>query len=228
MMTDQTAFDWLEEFVDDADYVDVPPSIVPDAVWPSNNPMGIPVLDLQMCAPTVIAPLVGWGAKTSRLTRRQGGTMHFYTEDYRFEALWTNPAPVPYSGVVAAIEPNFSIYDDMPEAVAIWHVYRKRWIARWWQWMGLQVIVDLNVSERHANINRLGVPAGWTTFATRGYTERLDAMEREYAIAQEIAAGKTVNFVVYGGGKQVRARVEEHGWLWVPEQRDVWKGRWNG
>jgi hypothetical protein len=145
------------------------------------------------------------------------GTWLFYTEDARYEALWTDPTPVLNTQAMAAVEPNFSAYSNMPPAVALWQIYRKRWIARWWQSFGLRIWVDLNVAVNHAGLNRLGVPHGWRAFATRGYTARLDATHAEYETACEIAGDATPLFLVYGGGKAVREECQRMGWLWVDE-----------
>lgn len=196
---------------------------VPDAVWPTDNEWGVPLLDIKLQADAVDQPFLAWGAKGSRLTKQHGGTYHFYTEDYRFEALWADPAPVVESGVITVVEPNFSVYENMPRAVTLWQIYRKRWIARFWQAHGLRVLVDLNVAESHADLNLLGVPDGWKAFCTRGYTERLDATDREFEIAQCKAGDVTPFFVVYGGGRAVKTHCQERGWLWIMEQRDVAK-----
>lgn len=191
---------------------------VPDAVWPTDNGWGVPTLDLKLQALAFDQPAAIWG-QVSRKTR-MNGTWLFYTEDGRYEALWADPSPVLNTGAVAAVEPNYSCYSNMPGAVALWQVYRKRWIARWWQSYGLRVWVDLNVATNHAEINRLGIPHGWRAFATRGYTDRLDATRAEYELACEIAGDASPLFLVYGGGKAVKAECMANGWLWMAEDMD--------
>ena len=68
---------------------------VPDAVWPTDNDWGVPLLDINLQAKAVDLPFKGWGS-IKRKARMQG-TWHFYTEDYRFEALWRDPSPVAYT-----------------------------------------------------------------------------------------------------------------------------------
>ena len=192
---------------------------VPDAVWPSDNDLGVPLLDIKLQATAFDQPAALWGAAQSRRAR-MNGTWLFYTEDYRYEALWADPSAVLNSGAVAAVEPNFSAYSNMPPAVALWQIYRKRWIARWWQSYGLRIWADLNVATVHAGLNRLGIPSGWKAFATRGYSARIDATHEEYAIACEIAGDATPLFLVYGGGQAVKDEARRNGWLWVPEDMD--------
>lgn len=197
---------------------------VPDALWPSDNDFGVPLLDINMQADSIDQPTAIWGVSDRKA--RMNGTWLFYTEDYRYEVLWVDPSPVLNTGAMAAVEPNFSAYSNMPPAVALWQIYRKRWIARWWQSQGLRIIVDLNVASNHYELNQLGIPAGWRTFATRGYSSRIDEMHMEFEQAQSIA-GEAVTplFVVYGGGKDVKAECQRSGWLWIPEVVDVRRGR---
>jgi len=198
-------------------------SDVPDAVWPTDNDLGIPLLDIKMQADAFDQPWGIWGSLARSSTLK--GTWLFYTEDERFEALWADPSPILNTKCVNAVEPNFSCYENMPPAVAIWQVYRKRWIARWWQQFGIRIFADLNVAENHYSVNRLGIPKGWRSFATRGYSERIAQTEKEYQQACEIAAGATPLFLCYGGGKAVKEACLSNGWLWIPEAMDIRHGK---
>jgi hypothetical protein len=196
----------------------------PDALWPSDNPMGIPSLLLSMQADALDLPLVIWGSITR--PKRMRGTWGFYTDDRRFEALWKNPSVLLQTECVTAIEPNFSVYSQTPPAVANWQIYRKRWMARYWQSKGVRVFVDLNVNRAFAEDNLVGVPAGWTAFATRGYAERIDDLCFEYGLAQGVAGKRDgVLFVVYGGGKMVKNFCMDNGLIHVSEQQDGYKTR---
>lgn len=190
---------------------------IPSALWPSDNVYGIPVLDVERQADIVDAPVSRWGRETRK--SRMRGTWHFYTDDYRFSALWARPQHLTNSGCVAAIECNFSVHAQTPRAVAIYRTFQKRYLARLWQAHGVRIVVDLNVAAEHAETNLLGVPPGWRSYATRGAVERLDDLEREYASAAE-RAGCAPTFLVYGGGKAVRAVCERRGWIWIPEEAD--------
>jgi len=191
---------------------------VPDAVWPSDNDWGVPLLDINLQASALDLPFETWGA--SERKRRMPGTWHFYTEDYRYEALWRDPSPILNTQCVNIVEPNWSCYIQMPPAVALWQIYRKRWMARWWQSYGVRVFADLNVAEVHYSLNLLGIPKGWKAWATRGYTERMSSTEKEYQMAVEHAGTPSILFVVYGGGKQVKQMCQSNGWLYFGEQED--------
>lgn len=193
---------------------------MPDCLFPSNNEYGIPTLDLSMCAEYCDLPVIGWG--TQRRTDKMNGTWHFYVDDYRFNALWTKPDKLIATGCINLIEPNFSVYQQTPKALSIWQVYRKRWLSRYWQRNGIKIIVDMNVNKDYQDINIMGVPDGWYSFATRGYTDRWKDVIREYKTAGEIAGdnvGKLM-FLVYGGGKTIKKLCGDNNLVWIPEQED--------
>lgn len=197
---------------------------VPDALWPTDNDYEIPLLDITMQADAVDLPVEMWGA--SKRKRRMNGTWLFYIEDYRFQALWDDPTPVVNTGCVTVAEPNFSCYRDMPLPVGLWAIYRKRWLGRYWQSLGKRLFVDLNVNEKFYDLNMMGVPQGWKAYTTRGYSDRVELTRHEYEMAQERAGSESILFVVYGGGQAVQAEAKRNGWIWIPEQQDVAKGRY--
>jgi hypothetical protein len=196
------------------------PDYVPDAIFPSDNEFEVPSLDVKLQARHVELPLHKWGdtARTARLT----GTYHFYTDDYKFNAIWADPNKIVSSGVGAIVEPNCSTNDQMPTAVGLFRIYQKRWIARYVQSFGIRVFVDLNVSDKFRAHNMLGVPKGWTAYATRGLDGSLHAVERDYELARE-HAGADPLFLVVGGSRVTKELCATRGWHFVPElmhQRD--------
>ncbi len=194
---------------------------VPDALFPSDNEWGVPTLDLALQATSLDLPVVGWGSKRGgRKLNLAGGTWHFYVDDYRFDVLWADPTPVVNGHCRNVIEPNFTVTAQLPAAYALWQVYRKRWLARFWQEYGVRVIVDLNFPGNMQHLNLLGVPAGWAAFATHGYVDRLADLEAEWATGRGVAGRDDFLFVVYGGGKAVKAMCQERGWVHIIEDRD--------
>jgi hypothetical protein len=149
------------------------------------------------------------------------GTWHFYTDDYRFNALLKDPAPVVATGCVTAIELNITLTDQMPVAVGLYRIYQKRWTSCFWQSKGVRIFVDLNVPAKFRAYNMLGVPQGWRAYATRGYTRRLDETVKEWEKACAWAGSDDVLFLVYGGGGQVQQLCMDRRWLWVPERADL-------
>lgn len=152
------------------------------------------------------------------------GTYHFYTDDYKFSALWDDPTPILNSGCINVVEPNFSTNSMMPRAAVAWGVYRKRWMARYWQSQGVRVFVDLNVEDEFADLNWLGIPPGWRAYATRGYARHLDSLRTQYERACERGGGAAL-FVVVGGGAVIEGECRSRGWLYIPEYIHVAEGR---
>jgi len=213
------------EYEEEAGGVDVPLLHgVPDTIWPSDNDYGIPVLSLERQADAFDLPIETWGAKGRS---RAAGTYHFYTEDGRFSALWSKPNQPIDAGVVNLVEPNYSLYKDFPVAVAIYRTYQKRWLARYWQSQGARIFVDMNVHPSYHAVNLLGVPDGWTAYATRGYSDRLELTEGEMRAARARAGVDDILFMVYGGGAKVKQWCQDNGAVWVAEDMDRAKGRYS-
>lgn len=205
---------------------------VPDAIWPTNNAWGVPVLDLALQADAVEFPVTVWGSQGQSKPMR--GTWVFYAPDESFDHVWANPAKLLPSGAPCYVEPNWSTADQTPFAVALWSLYRRRWISRYLQSQGRRVFVDLNVHhgllEPHeatagAIPAFLGVPRGWKSYATRAHANRPEMLDAEYAAACSHADGNTVLFLVYGGGARVEQLARERGWVWVPERAAIAHGK---
>lgn len=190
---------------------------VPDALFPTDNKWGVPVLDPALQADAVDLPVNVWGAVGRK--SRMRGTYHFYTDDYRFEGLWRDPSAIVNSKCVNVVEPNFSTNPQMPRAVVLWHVYRKRWLARYWQSCGIRVFVDLGIAEIFEDINLLGIPAGWRAYAC--YMRQGDyepgALMHFVEVARQRAGQDSFLLLVVGGEDEVQAICREHPQcVWVP------------
>ena len=70
--------------------------------------------------------------------------VHFYIDDYRFRAVWSDPDKyIPaLRKFKLVIEPEFSFYDDFPLALKIHALYRRRWLAAYWQKHGINVVAN--------------------------------------------------------------------------------------
>lgn len=191
-----------ETVVDEKKAKDKTPKWVPDCLFPSNNEYDIPTLLHPKKNLYVELPFKPWGADAR--TKTGIGTYHFYVDDYRFEAIWDDPSKIIQSGCKAIVEPNLSLYETTPTSYGIFLIYKKRWIARFLQDYNIDVFVDLNVTEKFMPYNILGVPDGYNAFFTRGYDNRLKALQMEFDIAREISGLDQPNFIVYGGSKKVK------------------------
>ena len=73
----------------------------------------------------------------------------FYTEDKRFEPIWSNPTgylSIFYNkGVRKCIQPDFSVYYTDPLAMQIFNIYRNFYLARLMQSIGIRIIPNLTL-----------------------------------------------------------------------------------
>lgn len=185
---------------------------VKDILYPSDNIYDIPCLRLDRQAGQLELPFVPYG--TGRRNKRVS-TLHFYVDDYRFNALWKNPAKIFDNNPAAAVEPNYSLFDTTPLAFGLQFIYQKRWMARYWQENGIRIYVDLNVSSKFFDYNRMGVPNGWNAFATRGALGGLELLKAKFNQARQISGLDSPNLIVYGGGKEVHEFCCQHSLLYV-------------
>ena len=186
-----------------------------DYIYPSDNQYEIPTLLSDNQPVHLELPFSPWGVES----RHKMGmtTYHFYVDDYRFEQLFKNPILLLTSGCRAIVEPNVSIHDQTPVAYGIYQIYRKRYLARYLQECGMQIWVDLNVSHRMAEYNRLGVPDGYNAFFTRGVSGWIPHLELNLQMAQRISGLERPNMCVYGGGKDIEEWCREKGLVYLAE-----------
>lgn len=190
-------------------------SMYKDVLYESDNEFEIPNLLLERQAGKVELPLSPWGAN-SRL-RKDVATYHFYVDDYRFEALFKDPVKLLLSGCRAIVEPNCSCHDQTPTAWGIQLIYKKRWMARYFQECGINVYADLNVSHKFIKYNMMGIPKGYNAFFTRGLDGWEESLKSDLQVAQEISGLERPNLVVYGGGEKVQDFCRRHSLLYVTD-----------
>ena len=75
---------------------------------------------------------------------RDGGTLGFFTEDYRFNNCYDFASNVLEDLLeedwTAIMLPDYSLYDSYPFPMKLWNLYRSRWCGRYWQEAGFHVI----------------------------------------------------------------------------------------
>lgn len=188
---------------------------IPDCLFPTNNQMDIPTLRLDVQPSCVEIPFLCFGEQKRTKNMGGHGTLHFYTDDYRWQPIYEHPEKILAHNPGSIVEPNYSLFNETPMAFGLQAVYKKRWIARAMQDRGIGVFVDLNVANKFYAANLFGVPKGYGAFCTRGYSDRIPALEYEYLIAERIADGNPLTFVVCGGGEVVKQWCREHNCAYV-------------
>lgn len=177
---------------------------IPDALFETNNDLEIPCLRLDVQPKYCDIPFLCYGEQKRTFDMNNTGTLHFYTDDYRYADLYDHPEKILKQNPRNIVEPNFSLYNETPIAFGVQSLYRKRWLGRMLQEKGIGVFVDLNVAAKFYKLNLLGVPFGYSAFCTRGYSDRLDYLEFEYKMAKSISGDNPLLFVVYNGGQVVK------------------------
>lgn len=176
--------------------------VVSDVLFPSNNLFDIPTLDMDCQPKSVALPFRTWGAN-KRSVSDSGGTLCFYVDDYRFSAIWKNPEKVLIASPQMICEPNFSLFDSTPNAFGLYLIYKKRWLSRFYQTHNIAVFVDLHISPKFYEYNKLGVPIGYNAFSSRGHSASLNYLQNELQVAKEISGKDNPLMIVYGGGIRV-------------------------
>lgn len=189
-------------------------TIVPDCLFESDNDLEVPTLRLDVQPSVCEIPFLCFGEQKRTLNMNGRGTLHFYTDDYRFSAVFDHPERILAHNPRSIVEPNFSLYSETPVAFGLQAIYKKRWIARSMQEKGIGVFVDLNVNSKFYKLNLLGIPAGYHAFCTRGYSERLQYLQYEYDMACAIAGSHPL-FVIYGGGEACKAFARKNGCIYI-------------
>lgn len=204
-----------EDDGEDVEFPSFEEQMIEDVLYDSDNAFEIPNLLLSEQAGKLMLPLNPWGAN-SRL-RKDVSTYHFYVDDYRFEKLWKDPIDLINSGCKAIVEPNCSLHDQTPIAFGIHLIYKKRWLARYMQELGVKVYADLNVSRKFFEFNKMGIPKGYNAFFTRGMTGWIQSLMDEHSIAKEISGKDNPNLIVYGGGEEIKEYCRSNNLLYVTD-----------
>ena len=190
-------------------------SFVPDCLFPSDNDLEVPTLRLDIQPNVCDIPFICFGEQKRTFNMQGTGTLHFYTDDYRFTAVYEHPERILKHNPRNIVEPNFSLFGDMPVAFGLQAIYKKRWISRMMQERGLPVFVDLNVNSKFYKLNMLGVPFGYRAFCTRGYSDRIAYLQYEYEIAKSYAGDVEPLFVIYGGGEPCKEFAKQNKCVYV-------------
>lgn len=109
---------------------------------------GIPIILPEDKVPE---DLIMYGTEVRRsYAQTRGKTVHFFLDDYKFEPLWNKPIKTlqPILNIGSALSPDFSLYRDYPKALQIFNTYRNRWLGRFWQENGVNVIPSVSWGDK--------------------------------------------------------------------------------
>lgn len=91
---------------------------------------------------------VGFNYVRGKCTKPEEKAVHFFLDDYQFNALWVNVDRYAekLSRFRYILTPDFSTYTDFPKVIQIYNHYRKHWIGAYLQEYGCHVIPTISWS----------------------------------------------------------------------------------
>ena len=105
---------------------------------------GIPKVKAVRFKDISSAKFLGFNYCTSpnSMQEKHNHFIHFYLPDHYIERVWDNldHYEAVFSAYRGIVQPDFSLYTNMPLAMQIWQHYRRNWVAQWYQNKGLTVI----------------------------------------------------------------------------------------
>lgn len=202
-----------------------------DAVFASSNEYGIPDLLPELlaeCPPD----LTVWAGQKSEPAKhylaiyqnigtvglqKENALLAFYTSDSKFENVWYQTAETVEKLLAqrwkAVVTPNYSLWSHQPRLIQMWQVFRSRWIGRYLQGVGINVIPDIDwIDERSFEFNLLGIPRNPPCVSIQNQTGLKDATEevqRADGIEQIVALLEPKQLLVYGANEDWRERITE-------------------
>ena len=191
--------------------------LFPACKFPTSS-LGMPELDLALIVRSIPLPFAPWGSQSRKKTFM--GTYHFFIEDKNFSALWKFPDRVLLSGCSVFVEPDWSIPEHSDYPIFLYQLYRRRYIARYWQSLGLYIVPNLSVDFEWLDFVASGIPLGTSIFATSGLSASPDLLEAQFEVACQISDSATPQFMVYGGNRYVRSFCHSYSsWVYYPFYR---------
>lgn len=131
---------------------------------------------------------------------------YFYTEDFHFENVYTDPGTAAKKllnlGVRYVIMPNYSVNPDWPIATWIWAAYRAAYVGRYFQEAGLMVIPDIQYGvDESLPISMACIPEGAGLVAaqiqnTRGDERNIRRVSRLLKKTEDEVGYQ--NIIIYG------------------------------
>ncbi|GHU72072.1 hypothetical protein FACS189450_09200 [Spirochaetia bacterium] len=103
---------------------------------------GMPIIYKQAEINLENLEMLGFNNIKQNDERNKNKTIHFFIDDYHFDAVWSRPKNYIHrlKQYRQIISPDFSLLTDMPLAVQIFNTFRRRWCSAYWQEQGMIVI----------------------------------------------------------------------------------------
>lgn len=137
----------------------------------------------------------------------------FFVDDIRFERVWNNLPKIAMqfvqAGVKTVVMPDFSMGNDYRMAERIYNNYRSKFIARYFQECGINVIPNISTLAGNNEFAWMGIPKGAEFCACQlqtqgGKLDGEDADMRREGLGVALDQLKPVHLVVYAGEPGLR------------------------
>lgn len=102
-------------------------------IFPGVGEYGIPRIKSELFEGN--CEFVGFNYARGKCSNPEEKAVHFFLDDYQFDALWRNPDRYvdKLSKFRYILTPDFSTYTDFPKVIQIYNHYRKHWIGAYLQ-----------------------------------------------------------------------------------------------
>lgn len=112
--------------------------------WELTEQYGIPKLDgIKLKNPPKTMELTAFNeAYKVPSSERKKTNIHFFLGDYLFERTWSKLIQTAefLEQYKLVLSPDFSLYTDMPKALQLFNHYKKMYVSKFWQDMGINVV----------------------------------------------------------------------------------------
>lgn len=98
-------------------------------------------------------------------TKSLDAGVHFFQDDVLYERIWNQPEKYinHLKKFQVVLSPDFSIYRDVPTPLKVWNLYRNRFLSRYWQENGINVIPTIQIGDYAFNrYSLIGIPKNST------------------------------------------------------------------
>lgn len=112
--------------------------------WELTEQYGIPKLDgIKLKNPPKTMELTAFNeAYKVPSSERKKTNIHFFLGDYLFERTWSKLIQTAefLEQYKLVLSPDFSLYTDMPKTLQLFNHYKKMYVSKFWQDMGIKVV----------------------------------------------------------------------------------------
>lgn len=114
----------------------------------SDQDFGFPICKGVDTTPNILN-VIGFNEVLSYKGNKKDTGVHFYIHDYQFSRIWKSPDK--YIDILKefawVMQPDFSMFVDMPLVMQMWKHYQKMWFSYYMQKCGLVVIPTIGWSD---------------------------------------------------------------------------------